>query len=319
MIQTNETHNKIIIAIKNNGPSLPIHIAKKINMSSLFVSAFLSELITEKKVKISNLKVGGSHLYFLEGQEEQLEKFYTYLHPKEAEAFLLLKEKKMLKDSEQEPAIRVALRNIGDFAVGFRKNNEIYWRYFTVPEAEFDKIIIPETKPVIKIVQVIEEKPLEKIEAQKVEPQLEKIEKIKEKPQTKKEKSEEKIPEPVQFNNPLALKPEKKEKKEKSRSKFVLKVIETIKEKNFKIIQEIDYKLKEYHCIVQMPTNLGPISFLGEAKDKKKLAEADLEKLLSKAQAIPLPALIIYPKELDKKAREYAEKYHSILKTLKIS
>ena len=147
MINTNEVHGKIIEILDKKGPSLPITIAKQIGMSSLFISAYLSELTDEKRIKVSHLKVGGSPLYFLDNQEEQLEKFYKYLHPREAEAFLLLKKKKILKDSEQEPAIRVALRSIRDFSIGFKQGEEIYWRYFSTPESE---IKIPKAKKAIQ-------------------------------------------------------------------------------------------------------------------------------------------------------------------------
>jgi hypothetical protein len=127
---------KIISIFKDKGPCLPVNVAKETGLSILFASAFLSEFISEKKIKISNMKVGSSPLYFIPGQEKMLENFSDYLKSKEKEAFILLKEKKILKDSEQEPAIRVALRAIKDFAIFFNKNGEIYWRYFTVEEAE---------------------------------------------------------------------------------------------------------------------------------------------------------------------------------------
>jgi len=130
---------KIISLLRLGGPSLPVHIAKGTGLSILFASAFLSELFYEKKIIISNIKVGNSPLYFLAGQEPQLERFSSYLKSKEKEAFLLLKENKFLKDSEQEPAIRVALREIKDFAIAFRRNDEIYWRYFIVREEEFGR------------------------------------------------------------------------------------------------------------------------------------------------------------------------------------
>ena len=146
----NETPEKIARIIERRGPSLPIQIAKEVSMSSLFVSAFLSELSKEKRIKVSHLKVGGSPLYFLAGQEEKLEKFYEYMHPKEAEAFLLLKERKVLKDSEQEPAIRIALRSIRDFAIGFKKDEEIFWRFHSLNKDEleemFEKTAKKETK-----------------------------------------------------------------------------------------------------------------------------------------------------------------------------
>jgi len=287
-METNETHEKIINILKAKGPSLPIQIAKELEISSLFISAFLSELANEKRIQISHLKVGGSPLYFLPGQEEKLEKFYKFLHPREAEAFLLLKKKKILRDAEQEPAIRVALRSIRDFSIGFKKNDEIYWRYLSVPETEIKKI----TK-VKKPSKLKKQKPLPIIQKTIRRPQK-----------------------PTDFENPLILK--EKPKKQKSKSEFIEKVIRILKN-NFIIINEKDYKAKEYNCIVQIKSNLGPINFLTQAKDKKTISETDLKKLLSKAQKIPLPALMIYTGKLGKKAEEYAQKYYSVLKVKKIA
>jgi len=145
MQDPNEIKERIISVLKSKGPSLPVHIAGEIKSSILFSSAFLSELVSEKRIKISHMKVGSSPLYFLTGQEPSLEKFPQYLKSKEKEAFLLLKEKKFLKDNDQSPAIRVALREIKDFALPFKSGEEIIWRYFLVPESEFK---IKEEKPV---------------------------------------------------------------------------------------------------------------------------------------------------------------------------
>ncbi|MFC1682475.1 hypothetical protein ACFL0X_02575, partial [Nanoarchaeota archaeon] len=72
-------------------------------------------------------RVGSSPVYFLEGQERGLEGFSNHLKSKEKEAFDLLKEKKFLGDSEIEPAIRVALRAIKDFAVPFERDGKVIW------------------------------------------------------------------------------------------------------------------------------------------------------------------------------------------------
>jgi len=134
---TSQIKEKILFILRGRGPSLPVHIAGEMGLSILFASAFLSELVSEKKIKISYMKVGNSPIYFIMGQELHLEKFSQYLHSKEKEAFLLIKEKKFLNDKKQEPAIRVALREIKDFAIPFEKNGEIFWRYFSADEKEF--------------------------------------------------------------------------------------------------------------------------------------------------------------------------------------
>jgi len=150
---------KIISLIKLKGPSLPVQIAGETGLSILFASAFLSELYGEKIVNISNIRVGSSPLYFIPGQEPQLEKFSQYLKSKEKDAFIRLKENKFLKDSEQEPAIRIALREIKDFAIPFKKGEEIYWRFFIIPEGEFEeeKEIEKQAEEIKKIENIFEE------------------------------------------------------------------------------------------------------------------------------------------------------------------
>lgn len=127
---TIELKDKIVSIIDKIGPCLPSQIAKETGLSILFASAFLSELISDNKIKMSFMRIGSSPIYFIPGQELLLEKFSDELKSKEREAFSLLKEKSFLKDREQTPAIRVALREIKDFAVPLKKGDEIYWRYF---------------------------------------------------------------------------------------------------------------------------------------------------------------------------------------------
>ncbi len=146
MQDASKIKEEIINFLNIKGPSLPIHIAQEIKISPLFTSAFLSELFSEKKIKMSYLRVGSSPVYFLSGQEEGLEKYADYLKSKEKEAFLFLKEKGILKDEEQIPAIRVALRAIKDFAFPIEKNEELYWKYFLCNEeivSKHENITLP--------------------------------------------------------------------------------------------------------------------------------------------------------------------------------
>ena len=300
-----ETHEKIIGVLNEKGPSLPINIAKVLEISSLFISAFLSELTNQKRIQVSSLKVGGSPLYYMRGQEEKLEDYYKYLHPREAEAFLLLREHKVLKDSDQDPATRVALRSIKDFSVGFKMNEDIYWRFVSVPKEEVNAILngnVVEEKVQEAVEEKIEEK-IEKNNSEMVEPVVKEI-KIKSESNNK-------------FNNPLVMDKEIR-KKEKPKSEFVQQVISFINERGLQIVEENDYKVKEYNCIVQIRSELGLIRFWTQAKDKKRITEGDFKKLLSSAQSIPLPAFMLYTGEISKKAKEYLKEYGSVLKVKKI-
>ena len=131
----------IIKFLEQKGPSLPVFIAREIKEDMIFCSAFLSELLGDKKIKSSNMKIGSSSLFYLPGQEEGLENFANYLKSKEKEAFARLKEMGILKDAEQEPAIRVALRAIKDFAIPFEREGEIFWRYFIFKEEKKSEAI----------------------------------------------------------------------------------------------------------------------------------------------------------------------------------
>ena len=75
--------DKLLSTLRIRGPSLPVQIAKAIGVSPLFASAFLSELKSEDKLKISNMRVGSSPLYYLQGQENMLENFSQYLNNRE--------------------------------------------------------------------------------------------------------------------------------------------------------------------------------------------------------------------------------------------
>jgi len=159
MVQdTSEIKAKMMSVFERRGPSLPVHVAKEIGLSILFTSAFLSELLSEQKIKMSNMRVGSSPIYFIPRQEMMLEKFSEYLKSKEKEAFLIIKQKRFLKDSEQDPAIRVALRAIKDFAIPFRENEEIYWRYFTALETDFKEQKTKKPEEIIKLETVEKEK-----------------------------------------------------------------------------------------------------------------------------------------------------------------
>lgn len=140
--------------VRFNGPVLPAQVAKKIGKDLIQTGALLSDLLSEKHIRISKAKIGGSPVYYIIGQEAKLEKLYEYLPGKEKEAFNILKERRVVKDKEMEAGIRVALRSIRDFAVPFKYNDEIYWRWYSLPdtivEQNLPKLEKPEIKQVVK-------------------------------------------------------------------------------------------------------------------------------------------------------------------------
>lgn len=311
------TKENIVEIMKIRGPSLPVHISQATGINSLFAGAFLSELLGDKIIRISNMKVGGSPLYYLPGQEEQLEKFYTYMPGKEKEAFLLLKEKKILEDDKLEPAIRVALRSIKDFSFPLVLNHQdsriLFWRFHSFAESqakEMIELLINSRKPVQLIIPsqpVIQpEIPQVKIEQEIIK---EIISEFPAKVHHKPDKSAK-----VEKEKPLiTLKPEKKPQE---KSDFVNKVISSLESENIEILEEIGFKKKEYSAIVRINSDLGKIKFLAIAKEKKAITENDLALALSNTK---IPLLFITPGEPNKKALAYLEQNSSVVKFKKLS
>ena len=147
----------ILNTIKMKGPVIPNQIAKVIETDILFASAHLSELVSSNKLKISNTKIGSSPVYYLPGQESRLQELYKYLNDKQQKAFGMLKEKKILKDDQLEPVIRVALRAIKDFAVPLQItiNNEkiLFWKWYMLSNDEAGTLIKLKLQPIIELSQ----------------------------------------------------------------------------------------------------------------------------------------------------------------------
>ncbi len=97
--------DEVLRVIKTRGPVLPVDVRKALGLEILIASAYLSQLVSANLVKVSHVKVGGSPLYYVPGQEVGLEKHKDRLHEKEAKAFDLLKSEWILKDNDQPPVV----------------------------------------------------------------------------------------------------------------------------------------------------------------------------------------------------------------------
>ena len=90
---------QIVAIIRNKGPLLPATLAKSIGTDILIASAHLAYLVDSKKVLISKIKVGGSPVYYIDGQQERLQEFSSNLNEKDQKTLHILKSKKILKTS----------------------------------------------------------------------------------------------------------------------------------------------------------------------------------------------------------------------------
>ncbi|MEM4153124.1 MAG: hypothetical protein QXK80_03365 [Candidatus Pacearchaeota archaeon] len=274
-----EKKNKILEILKNKGPSLPSAISREIGVSLLFTSALLSEMINDKLLKCSYLKIGGSPLYYLQGQEAMLENFTKHLQAKEREVFDLLKEKQILDEELLEPAHRVAIKNIKDFAFSFKMNvqdkEKTFWRYHLLSQEDAIELVQKLFKKGEKSEEI-----KEKIEdKENIEEIKEKIEKIKK-----------------------DIKP--KVSRKKSKIEFYDRVYEWLSKFND---LGIDEKINQENvvCIISAKFSFGIIKFLVVANDKKRINEADLSIAYQQGLSRKMPVLFLTGGELTKKAKEH--------------
>lgn len=307
-----ETRERIVEIVKAKGPVLPVQISKEIGTDILMASAHLAELTASQRLKISTIKVGGSPLYYLPGQESMLQKFTGNMNDKEKKAFDLLSQQKVLRDSEQEPVIRVALREIKDFAIPLNvthdDSREVFWKWYLAPNDEAEKII----KSKLDIL----EKPIEKrIEEKKPEAQK----------QVAKEKAEQ-IQKQIVKEKPALISQEiekpKEAKKYKPREKediFLKDVMKFFERNKVNIISsEIIKKNSEIDFVVEIPSVVGNLQYYCKARNKKKISDSDLSNAYVKGQLKRLPVIVLSPGELSAKASEMIWKELSNLTFKKI-
>jgi hypothetical protein len=302
---TTQIKDKIISFIRSRGPTLPVYVAKEVDQSILFTSAFLSELLSEKRLKISNMKVGSTPIYFIPGQEPQLDKFSQYLKSKEKEAYTILKEKQILKDTEQQPAIRVALRAIKDFAIPYKEENEIFWRYLTTPKPEVKEKIEIQEIPKEEIKKEIQKAPEPKEEIQEKPSQIPTsiIQDVKK----QQEKTEldifDKKPEPQKEIIQPKKKATKKKPAQKANEKFFNKIKEYLADKSIEITGIEGFSKSDLTLKISKEQK----EYLLVAYNKKRITETDITHAYKKANEYNLPYIIFSLGEPTKKMNNFIE------------
>ncbi len=307
MIDIQEKKKKIISFLETNGPSLPVRIAKAIEMDPVFASAITSELLGSKQVKTSHMKVGASPLYLLPGQEQKLEEHIDNLKSVEKDAFLKLKENKLIEDENEEPATRVALRNIKDFAIPLKIQEKIKWKYAFTTDEEIEKLLHPLREIPKEESKTSDKKPKSIAEEPKVKPLIE-IE-IPKAWEVKKEEIKQIKKESKKVENIFT--PLKSEDK-KPIPKFLIEIKNFLKQKNIKFIEEVRTEKKEIMAIINITSQLGNINFLMVAKNKKMTTKDEIEAAIQIATKNKMPCLLIIRGKPSKSIQKFIDKNYLI-------
>ena len=271
-----ERKEKILNIIKEKGPVIPSDVSGAIGQNLFITSVILSEMVKEKHLVVSHIKIGSSPLYLMPGQEAALEKFTDRLVSKERNVFELIKKKSIIEDDKLSYADKVAIREIGDFAKPLKAtlNNEekIFWRFYSLPK----------------------------------EQAIEKINELMGSHPTKAKK--ESITKDKKEPKPLApLMPKQKPVKiTQSIIAFKEKVENFARKNNINIVSE-EIKGKDLFFNASLGSDIGRLQYLIVAKDKKSVSDADLSLAYSKGQSLRLPVLFLSTGKLSKKGSKYKE------------
>ena len=138
-------HEKILEVLRRGGPQVAPKVAREVKGEAIIISAYLSELKAAGKLKISQMKIGTSPLYYLPGQEKQLALFADRLNPKDRAVFDKLEQLKVLREAQLDLLSKVALRKMKDFAIPLQVSvggkNEIFWRWYMLKPEETNLIV----------------------------------------------------------------------------------------------------------------------------------------------------------------------------------
>ena len=284
------TKNQILDIVKKTGPVLPSQISAEIKTSILFASAMLSELVDKGEVQISVLKIGSSPLYYLRGQEEKLEEYLEKLNGKHQTAATLLKKKRVLQDNKLEPAIRVALREIGDFAkpveVTVHNQNIQFWRWYALDNVE--------TEEVIRTLLNLEQKQSSQKQQEQQPSQQVKHEKTT-------VSNDKKVTIPTTMSKNYTT--EKQTTKRSILDHFLDTIITYFQQESIIIIERVNQKKnQQQELIISVPGKLGATQYYCLAKNKKIITESDLSTAFTQGQLRKLPALFLTTGVLNKKA-----------------
>ncbi|HLC75030.1 MAG TPA: hypothetical protein VJH88_04205 [Candidatus Nanoarchaeia archaeon] len=298
----------ILALMQLKGPVLPADVAKQIKTNILLASAYLSEIASRKKLKISSLKVGGSPVYFLQGQEEKLEKFASNLNEKDLRAYDMLKQKRVLRDSHMTPLMRVALRSIKDFAVPinvtFGNSQELFWKWITTTETEVNKLIHEELEgPKEESVQIIE-KPAPELKETKRKKKVEMVEVVplldtKREPELTERMSDAKI----QKSELLKKKKKVESAPDDRTASFEDQISSFFEQKGIAVLKEdIIAKGKEASYVVEIPSAMGMLRYLCKARNKNS-TERDLSSAFVDGQLQKMPVVFLHTGKLNAKAQ----------------
>ncbi len=267
-----------ILAMAKSAPVLPSAVAKTLATNSIMAGAMLSEMCDKGILKTSTLKVGGSPLYYVPGNETQLLNHLGSLNEKDRQTVQKLKEEKIIRENTADPLTRVSLAQVKDFAkplqVTYNNQKEIFWKWFETTDKEAEELIREKLEGVTK--------------PSKAEPPKQEI-----KPQPK-----ETVQQPQQktLSEPKPTAEPSGDFWDKAQAFFTKNSITLHERSTIK-------KKTEFDLIIELPSPVGQLTYYCKARSKKKITDADISAAYVQGQIKKLPVILLIDGELTKQAK----------------
>ncbi len=307
---------EVFQTIKTKGYVIPSDLTRQFRLDTFMVGAVLSDLVREKRLLISRVKIGGSPVYYIPEQREKLQNLSSYLNEKDKGTYQFLKEELVLCDTEQTPLVRVSLRNIKDYAkpieVTVAGQTQLFWKWYLATDAEVHATITALLHR--KFPQPSEKKPEDEkialpspsVEKQPSLLQEKQREFLQKKKPQKKQPAEKRIVqkpalEEVQHHLSFEASVVSQQPVFESNDPFAHVVQDYFQTKQIQLVHFKTIKKGELECIVKVPSPLGAITYYCKAKKKKSCTEGDLATTFVAAQLRKLPALFLTTGQIPKK------------------
>ena len=301
----------VLEAVKMKDYVVPSDLIRQFNVNTFIIGAVLSDLVSDKKLIATTVKIGGSPAYYAPEKKENIQQLVKYLNEKDKTTFTLLQNKKVLADTDQTPLVRVSLRTIKDYAkpieVTINNETKLFWKWYLATDQEVQdgirvsllsspqkEVIVPQQT--VQPAQTVIHQSLEKITPAASLP-------LKKQPRQRKLKEvTQEIPQ--QALAPLPL------------DAFVQTVQSLLQKKGIAVHSLSLVKKGEVEGVVSIPTAFGPVTYFCKAKQKKKCTETELGAAFIAGQLKKLPTLLLFSGDISKKMNDGIERDYPNLKLL---
>lgn len=272
---------KIISILQQFGPLLPVEVASKIGIDSFMVKAYLSELVGEGKIKISQEKIAESNIYFLAGQEAQVQQRIFQIGQQSQKTARIYSKSNIDVTPEIQAKRDAFAKRLAEIEEAERKQRaqktQIQNRS-NLPAPQ------PVAAPPVSFPAISREQASYN---HKPEPDIE-LSKL----------GAEYAPE--------------------AGRDFISRAMDWIRMSNYEIVEELTSKKASVSLVITANSDFGKLNFYVEIKDKKTITKADLVSIYAAAMEQKCPGILITNGQLAKSAQNFLEEKGNIIKVKKL-